>query len=62
QTLYPEVSVEERVLERQRTKKVNLENLYADIEKKYHHCVREQEHYWKEVENKEAEYRENGEK
>ncbi|AAP97980.1 HB3/HB4 fusion protein [Chlamydia pneumoniae TW-183] len=60
EALYPEVSVS--VVETERETKFKLETAYGNLEERYQSVVRDQEDYWKEEENKEAEFREKGTK
>nr|WP_237697276.1 DUF1978 domain-containing protein [Chlamydia pneumoniae] len=60
QALYPEVPVS--VVEAKREAASDLEKAHESIEKHYQSCVREQERYWKEEEQREAEFRESGTK
>ncbi|CRI32540.1 Uncharacterized protein BN1224_Wien1_A_00470 [Chlamydia pneumoniae] len=58
--LYPEVSVS--VVETERERKFNLEKAYGNLEERYQSVVQDQEDYWTEQKNREAEFRAKGTK
>ncbi|ETR79926.1 hypothetical protein X556_0754 [Chlamydia pneumoniae B21] len=62
QTLYPEVSIFVVETKREETLGSNSERSYENLEEQYQSCVQEQNLYWEEIEKKETEFRETGQK